>query len=92
MAIFDTNVKLEGITDHTTGKKVKAIIEKYLSEPINEELGDKIMEDIIVEFGEDHPAQINLDDETNDIEITVRDLNGRYIKCSSLKLFPSVGN
>jgi hypothetical protein len=89
MATFDTNVKIESITDHVTGKKVKAIIEKYLSEPINEELSDNIMKDIIAEFGEDHPAQINLDDETNDIEIIVRDLNGRYIKCSSLTLFPS---
>lgn len=88
MALFDTSVKLESITDHVTGKKIKNIIEKYLNEPINEELCEKIMKDLVTEFGESHPAQINLDDETNDIEITVLDTNGRYIKCSSLTLFP----
>ena len=46
------------------------------------------MEDLKIEFGEDHPAQVNLDDETGEIDITVRDRNDRWIKCSSLKLFP----
>jgi hypothetical protein len=39
-------------------------------------------------FGEGHPAQVNLDDETHEIEVIVLDSNGRYIKCSSLTLFP----
>jgi len=46
------------------------------------------MSDLKAEFGEDHPAQVNLDDETHDIEVILRDSNGRFIKCSSLTLFP----
>jgi hypothetical protein len=46
------------------------------------------MNDLKEAFGENHPAQVNLDDETHDIEIIVRDSNGRFIKCSSRTLFP----
>jgi hypothetical protein len=89
MATFDTTeYTLDSGIDHVTGNKVKDIIEKYLFETINEELCDKIIEDLRVEFGEDHPAQVNLDDETGEIDITVRDRNEKWIKCSSLKLFP----
>ena len=89
MATFDTTDNtLDSTIDSKTGKTVKGIIEKYLNETINEELCDRIMEDVRAAFGEDHPAQINLDDETGEIEITVRDRNEKWIKCSSLTLFP----
>ena len=89
MATFDTTDNtLDSTIDHKTGDKVKVIIEKYLNETINEELCDKIMEDVRAEFGEEHPAQVHLDDETGEIEIVVRDVNDKWIKCSSLTLFP----
>jgi hypothetical protein len=89
MATFDTTDNtLDGTIDTKTGKALKGIIEKYLNETINEELCDRIMEDVRAKFGEDHPAQVNLDDETGEIEITVRDRNEKWIKCSSLTLFP----
>lgn len=88
MSTFDTNIQLKSITDHETGKKIKNIIGKYLTHDISQELCDKIMDDLKEAFGEDWAAQVNLDDETQDIEIIVRDRNGRFIKCSSLTLFP----
>lgn len=89
MATFDTKTNTAGhITDRVTGGMVKTIIEEYLDDPISEELGDKIMAHLQRIFGEDHPMQVNLDDETHDIEIIVKDRNGRFIKCSSLTLFP----
>lgn len=88
MSTFGTGATLATITDHVTGKKVKAIIEQYLNDSITQELCDKIVEHVQREFGVDHPAQVNLDDETGEIEIIVKDRNGRFIKCSSLKLFP----
>jgi ribosomal protein S17E len=88
MSTFDTNVKIESITDHETGKKIKNIIGKYITHSISEELCDKIMDDLKEEFGEERAAQVNLDDETQEIEIIMRDSNGRFIKCSSITLFP----
>jgi hypothetical protein len=88
MSTFDTNIKIESITDHVAGQKIKNIIGKYITHDISEELCDKIMSDLKSEFGEDHPAQVNLDDETFEIEVIVRDSNGRFIKCSSRTLFP----
>ena len=88
MSTFDTNVKMESITDHETGKKIKGIIGKYITHDISQELCDKIMDDIKEAFGEDRSAQVNLDDETREIEIIMRDSNGRFIKCSSHTLFP----
>ena len=88
MATFDTTGSVAGIVDQITGKKVKKIIEKYLNEKMSDLMLDNIMSDIKDEFGEDHPSQVNLDDETNNIEIIVRDSSGRYIKCSSLTSFP----
>jgi actin-like ATPase involved in cell morphogenesis len=89
MAIFDTTDNtLDRTIDHVTGNKIKDIIEKYLGETINQELCDKIMEEVKAEFGEEHLAQVHLDDETNEIEIVVRDRNDKWIKCSSLTLFP----
>jgi uncharacterized protein YqeY len=91
MSTFDTstNYTLAGVADHVTGKKVMSIMEKYLNQQMSEEMLDNIIQDIKLEFGEDHPAKVNLDDETNDIQIIVKDSNGRYIKCSSLTLFPN---
>ena len=88
MSTFDTNVKMESITDHETGKKIKNIIGKYITHSISEELCDKIMDELKETFGEDRAAQVNLDDETHEIEIIMRDSNGRFIKCSSHTLFP----
>jgi ribosomal protein S17E len=88
MSTFDTNVKMESITDHETGKKIKNIIGKYITHSISQELCDKIMDDLKESFGEDRSAQVNLDDETHEIEIIMRDSNGRFIKCSSITLFP----
>ena len=88
MSTFDTNVKMESITDHETGKKIKNIIGKYITHSISQELCDKIMDDLKEVFGEDRSAQVNLDDETHEIEIIMRDSNGRFIKCSSITLFP----
>lgn len=88
MSTFDTNTKLKSITDHEAGQKIKNIIGKYLTHDISQELCDKIMDDLKEAFEEDRAAQVNLDDETQDIEIIVRDSNGRFIKCSSLTLFP----
>ena len=88
MSTFDTNVKMESITDHKTGKQIKNIIGKYITHSISQELCDKIMDDLKEAFGEDRSAQVNLDDETHEIEIIMRDSNGRFIKCSSITLFP----
>lgn len=89
MATFDTMTHTTGhVTDAVTGKKVKNIIEQYLNDPITIELCDKIVAHVQREFGENHPAQVNLNDETHEIEIIVKDRNGKYIKCSSLTLFP----
>ena len=88
MSTFDTNVKMGSITDHETGKKIKNIIGKYITHSISQELCDKIMDDLKEAFGEDRSAQVNLDDETHEIEIIMRDSNGRFIKCSSITLFP----
>jgi len=88
MSTFDTNVKMESITDHESGKKIKNIIGKYITHSISQELCDKIMDDLKEAFGEDRSAQVNLDDETHEIEIIMRDSNGRFIKCSSITLFP----
>jgi sulfatase maturation enzyme AslB (radical SAM superfamily) len=88
MSTFDTNVTMESITDHETGKKIKNIIGKYITHSISQELCDKIMDDLKEVFGEDRSAQVNLDDETHEIEIIMRDSNGRFIKCSSITLFP----
>jgi actin-like ATPase involved in cell morphogenesis len=81
-------MKIQSITDHVAGQKIKNIIGKYITHDISEELCDKIMSDLKAEFGEDHPAQVSLDDETHEIEVILRDSNGRFIKCSSLTLFP----
>jgi hypothetical protein len=88
MSTFDTTTKIESITDHETGEKIKAIIGKYITHDISQELCDKIMDELKEAFGEDRAAQVNLDDETHEIEIIVRDSNGRFIKCSSTTLFP----
>ena len=88
MSTFDNTNNLVGITDHVTGKMVKNIIEEYLNDPITEEVSNKIMDHLKRTFGEDHPIQVSLDDVTNEIEIVVLDRNKRYIKCSSLTLFP----
>jgi ribosomal protein S17E len=88
MSTFDTNAKIESITDHETGKKIKNIIGKYITHSISQELCDKIMDDLKEAFGENRAAQVNLDDKTHEIEIIVRDSNGRFIKCSSITLFP----
>ena len=88
MTTFATNTRMGSITDHETGKKIKDIIGKYITHPINQELCDKIMNDLTEAFGENHPAKVNLDDKTYEIEIIVLDSYGRYIKCSCLTLFP----
>ena len=88
MGTFDTKTTNTGhITDRVTGEKIKSIISDYISDPISEELGDKIIEHLKREFGENHPIQVSLDDETGEIEVIVEDRNGKFIKCSSLKLF-----
>lgn len=84
MSTFSTDSNI----DHVAGKKVKNIIGQYLNEEFSEELIDKIIIDIEREFGKDHPCQVNLDTDTNNIEVIVEDRNGKYIKCSSLTLFP----
>jgi hypothetical protein len=76
----------ESVIDHDTGNKVKTIIQKYMFEPISEETCDLVMEDVRAVFGEDISAQVMMDTDTNDIEITVRDKNGRYLRCSALEL------
>ncbi len=43
MTTFDTNIKMESITDHVAGQKIKNIIGKYITHAISEELCDKIM-------------------------------------------------
>lgn len=88
MSTFDTNMQLKSITDHEAGQKIKNIIGKYITHAISQELCDKIMNDLKEVFGEDRSAQVNLDDETREIEIIMRDSNGRFIKCSSRTLFP----
>lgn len=87
MSTFNTSDTNTISIDSVTGDKVKNIMEKYLTETFSDELCDSIMSDIKNVFGEEHPAQINLDDETREIEIIVRDSNNRWLKCSSLTLF-----
>jgi ribosomal protein S17E len=88
MSTFDTNTHMAGITDRVTGEKIKNIIGKYITHDISQELCDKIMDDLRETFGENRPTQVNLDDKTHEIEIIMQDGNGRYIKCSSITLFP----
>lgn len=90
MSTFDTmeNSKFGNTVDHATGNKVAKIIKKYLNEPMSSEMCDSIIQDIQEQFGVDHPAEVTLDDETNEILIIVRDNKGSWIKCSSLTLFP----
>jgi hypothetical protein len=73
--------------DHDTGKKVKNIMEKYLDTVYSEETCDLIMTDLRNEFGNDADAQVTLDSDTTEIEIIVRDVKNRLMKCSSLTLF-----
>lgn len=79
---------MAGITDRDTGEKIKNIIGKYITHDISEELCDKIMADLRETFGENRPTQVNLDDKTHEIEVIMQDNNGKYIKCSSITLFP----
>jgi hypothetical protein len=89
MATFDTRISTTGqIIDHVTGEKIKNIIGKYITHDICQELCDKIMDDLRETFGENRPTQVNLDDKTHEIEIIMQDSNGKYIKCSSITLFP----
>jgi hypothetical protein len=89
MTTFDTAENpLFGTVDHATGNKVAKIIEKYLNKTMNQEMCDSIIQDLQEQFGVEHPSQVTLDDETNEILIIVRDHNGSWIKCSSLTLFP----
>jgi ribosomal protein S17E len=88
MSTFDTNIQIKSITDHDAGQKIKNIIRKYITHDISQELCNNIMDDLKEEFGENRPAQVNLDDKTHEIEIIMLDGNGRYIKCSSITLFP----
>lgn len=73
----------ESFIDYDTGNKAREIIKKYLLEPISEETCDLVMEDVRTTFGEDISAQVMMDTDTNDIEITIRDKNGRYLRCSA---------
>lgn len=75
----------ESFIDYDTGNKAREIIKKYLLEPISEETCDLVMEDVRTTFGEDISAQVMMDTDTNDIEITIRDKNGRYLRCSALE-------
>jgi hypothetical protein len=84
MSTFNTD---DNFIDHATGKKVMSIMEKYLGTTYSEETCDLIMADIHREFGENADAQVTLDTETTEIEIIVRDVKKRLMKCSSLKLF-----
>lgn len=76
-----------GFVDHATGKKVMNIMKKYMGAVLNEETCDKIMDDVRKTFGENHDAQVMIDTDTYEIEITVRDSNHVLMKCSSLTLF-----
>ena len=62
-------------------------IDQYLGTTYSEETCDLIMADIHREFGENADAQVTLDTDTTEIEIIVRDVKKRLMKCSSLKLF-----
>lgn len=84
MSTFTTD---DDFIDHATGKKVMSIMEKYLGTTYSEETCDLIMADIRKEFGDDTDAQVTLDTDTTEIEIIVRDVKKRLMKCSSLKLF-----
>jgi hypothetical protein len=75
------------IIDHVTGKKVMKIMETYVGNPLTEEVCESIMKDVCETFGKDTDAQVMIDTDTTEIEITVRDVNGILMKCSSLKLF-----
>lgn len=82
-----TNNSADPVMDHVTGKKVMNIMKNYIGQPLTEELCESIMQDVRSKFGNDTDAQVMLDTDTNEIEITIRDCNGRLMKCSSLKLF-----
>jgi hypothetical protein len=84
MSTFSTDADF---IDHDTGKKVKNIMEKYLDTVYSEETCDLIMTDLRNEFGSDADAQVTLDTDTTEIEIIVRDVKNRLMKCSSLTLF-----
>jgi hypothetical protein len=84
MSTFSTDADF---IDHDTGKKVKNIMEKYLDTVYSEETCDLIMTELRNEFGNDADAQVTLDTDTTEIEIIVRDVKNRLMKCSSLTLF-----
>ena len=90
-------MQIKSITDHVAGQKIKNIIGKYITHDISEELCDKIMSDLKAEFGEDHPAQVNLDDETFEIDIKnsqplfltklIQDSESKWVNADELSLF-----
>lgn len=89
MSSFTTNnTKVDrSLMDHVTGKKVMKIMEKYVGNPLTEEVCESIMQEVCETFGKDTDAQVMIDTDTTEIEITVRDNTGRLMKCSSLTLF-----
>lgn len=87
MAEFASRHDNNTLVDHDTGKKVVKIMEKYVGGTLTEETCDQIMEDIRNTFGDNKDAQVMIDTDTTEIEITIRDSNERLMKCSSLTLF-----
>jgi hypothetical protein len=88
MSIFSTLLPNQN-KDQALTLRVKKIMEKYASmnTAFTEEICDSIMEDTRKEFGENSPAKVMIDTDTNEIEITVLDLTGKPMVFSSLKLF-----
>jgi len=83
MATFEAgnkDVRLQGM--------VKDIMAKYVDKtPFTEEICDQIMTDVLETFGKEADAKVMIDTDTNEIEITVRDLIKQPMTFSSLKLF-----
>ncbi len=80
------------LLDHVTGKKVMKIMEKYVGNNLTEEVCESIMQEVRDTFGQDTDARVMIDTDTTEIEITVRDVNGVLMKCSSLTLFKDKTN
>lgn len=73
--------------DDVLEQRVKRVMEKFVGAPLVEETCDHLMDDLLAEFGRDADAKVMIDTDTGEIEITVRNLIGRFMTFSSLTLF-----
>ena len=67
------------------------LLTKYIDEPKTEELADKVMSDLLQSFGSNTDAKVVVDTDTDDIEVTMRDLLSN-IKTYSMNKLLGIGD